>query len=663
MAKIWQLQRGASALPDGGVQFSVWAPRAKRVRVRLTSEGEGEFELTQSENGVFETTVRGAAAGSEYGFVLDSEDKLLPDPVSRFQPHGVHGPSRVVDPRTFQWTDESWRGIAMRELVIYELHVGTFTREGTFEAIIPLLRGLRHELGVTAIEIMPVAQFPGSRNWGYDGVELYAVQNSYGGPDGLKALVNAAHAEGLAVILDCVYNHMGPEGNYLPLYGPYFTEKYKTPWGPALNYDDADSDEVRRYVVDNTLYWVTEYHVDGLRLDAVHGIFDFSAKHLLQEIVENVHAQAEQLGRNVVVIGESDLNDPKLIRPIDQFGFGLDGQWSDDFHHAVHALLTEEKLGYYSDFGRAEHVADSLREPFVYNGAFSAHRRRRHGGTSEGLPRERFVVAIQNHDQIGNRASGDRLSTTLAADQLRLAAALLLLSPYVPLMFMGEEYGETNPFQYFVSHGDPKLVEAVRAGRQKEFEAFGWGDDVPDPQSEETFERSKLDRERAAEPEHAAVYALYRDLLALREEEPMLLPDGASISVTEKEGCIVLLRHAKEVHDGNGGALVTVFNCTGVQRDVALPESLGGGRWTLRLTTDALGYGGQGRNVVEIGGEEMAVGAGTGAWSAEASAQGADRGALGDGGPFDSPRRLMESESAKRMLTMPPWSAAVYIRQ
>jgi len=663
MAKIWQLQRGASVLPDGSVHFSVWAPRARRVRVRLTSDGEGEFELTERENGVFEASVRGARAGSEYGFVLDSEDKLLPDPVSRFQPHGVHGPSRVVDPRALSWTDDGWRGVAMRDLVIYELHVGTFTPEGTFEAIIPLLRGLRRELGVTAIEIMPVAQFPGSRNWGYDGVELYAVQNSYGGPDGLKALVNAAHAEGLAVILDCVYNHIGPEGNYLPLYGPYFTEKYKTPWGPALNYDDADSDEVRRYVVDNALYWVTEYHVDGLRLDAVHGIFDFSAKHLLQEIVENVHAQAAQVGRTVVVIGESDLNDPKLIRPIEQFGYGLDGQWSDDFHHAVHALLTEETLGYYSDFGGADQVAESLREPFVYDGCFSSHRRRRHGGSSEGLPREKFVVAIQNHDQIGNRASGDRLTTTLAPDQLRLAAALLLLSPYVPLIFMGQEYGETNPFQYFVSHGDPQLVEAVREGRRKEFEAFGWGDDVPDPHSEDTFQHSKLDRRRAAEAEHAAVFALYRDLLALRDEEPMLLPDGAAISVSEQDGCIVLLRQAKDAPDRHGGALLALFNCTRAQRDVPLPDALGSGRWTLRLTTDALGYGGQGRNVAEIGGEEMAVGAGTDAWSAAGSGGGADRGALGDGGPFDSPRRLMESESHKRMVAMPPWSAALYIRQ
>ena len=659
MSNLWQLQRGASVLSDEGVRFSVWAPRASRVRVRLTSEekGEGDYDLARDENGVFEAVVREARAGTEYGFILDDNEKLLPDPVSRFQPHGVHGPSSVVDPKTFQWSDAAWRGVAMRDLVIYELHVGTFTPEGTFAAITPFLRGLRRELGVNAIEIMPVAQFPGSRNWGYDGVELYAVQNTYGGPDGLKQLVNAAHAEGLAVILDVVYNHVGPEGNYLPLYGPYFTEKYKTPWGPALNYDDADSDEVRRYIIDNALYWVTEYHADGLRLDAVHGIFDFSAKHLLQEIVEEVHAQADQLGRRVVVIGESDLNDPKLIRPIEQYGYGLDGQWSDDFHHAVHALLTEETLGYYADFGAAGHVAAALREPFVYAGSFSPHRKRRHGGSSEGLPREKFVVATQNHDQIGNRASGDRLSTVLEPDQLRLSAALLLLSPYVPLIFMGQEYGETNPFQYFVSHSDAQLVDAVRAGRRQEFVSFGWGDDVPDPQSEETFRRSTLDRARAHQPEHAAIFALYRDLLVLRDEEPMLLPDGAELSVTEREGCITVLRRPRDARVENASGLLAVFNCTGEARDVPLPDNASG-RWTLRLTTDAADYGGEGRAAEEIDGEEMAVGAGRGAWSAR-------HGSLGAVAQSDRPRRLMNADGGgtTRTVAIPPWTAALYVRQ
>ena len=658
MTTLWHLQRGARVIPGEGVRFSVWAPRASRVRVRLTSEEGGEHELARRENGVFEAVVRDASAGSEYGFVLDDSDKPLPDPVSRFQPHGVHGPSSVVDPNAFRWTDAGWRGLAMRDLVIYELHVGTFTPEGTFRGVIPFLRGLRRELGVTAIEIMPVAQFPGSRNWGYDGVELYAVQNTYGGPEGLKELVDAAHAEGLGVILDVVYNHIGPEGNYLPLYGPYFTEKYKTPWGPALNYDDSDSDDVRRYVVDNALYWITEYHVDGLRLDAVHGIFDFSATHLLQEIASAVHSQAEQIGRSIVVIGESDLNDPKLIRSPEQYGYGLDGQWSDDFHHAVHALLTEETLGYYSDFGRVDEVTASLREPFVYNGSFSAHRRRKHGGSSEGLPREKFVVAIQNHDQIGNRASGDRLSTILQPDQQRLAAALLLLSPYVPLLFMGQEYGETNPFQYFVSHGDRELVEAVRIGRRKEFESFGWGEDVPDPQAEETFRRSIPDRARASQPQHAALFALYRDLLTLRDEEPMLRPDGAEIDVDERDGVITLLRRARAgAHMGAGASqsLLAIFNCTAESRDVALP-SAAGSRWTLRLTTDATGYGGEGRFGDDVVNEPVAVGAGQKNWSGEKS--------LGQVKLSDAPRRLLKQESdVKSSVVMPPWTAALYIRQ
>ena len=642
MTHLWHLERGASVTPGAGVHFSVWAPRAKRVRVRLTSGAE--HQLARGDHGVFEAFADEVRVGADYGFVIDDSDTMLPDPVSRLQPQGVHGPSRVVDPNTFPWTDREWRGVAMRDLVIYELHTGTFTGEGTFASVIPYLRGLRRELGVTAIEIMPVAQFPGTHNWGYDGVDLYAVQNSYGGPDGLKQLVDAAHAEDLAVILDVVYNHVGPEGNYLSSYGPYFTEKYKTPWGPALNYDDAESDQVRRYVVDNALYWITEYHIDGLRLDAVHGIFDFSAKHLLQEIVEAVHEQAKRLDRHALVIAESDLNDPKLIRPIEAYGYGLDGQWSDDFHHAVHALLTGEKLGYYADFGAVEHLAASLREPFVYDGTFSPHRRRKHGGRSEGLPREKFVVATQNHDQVGNRATGDRLSTIVTAEQLRLGSALLLLSPYVPLIFMGEEYGETNPFLYFVSHGDPALVDAVRSGRKREFESFGWGESVPDPQAEETFRRSILDRGRAARPEHAAVFALYRDLLALRDEEPMLRPDGADVTVDERDGCITLLRTPRRGTQDTG-TLLAIFNCTDGARDVSLPDAKHGS-WTLRLTTDAAGYGGAERGVWSVEGEPWS---GDGAWRAE---------------PGDEPLRLMVSEPApKRAVSMPPWTAALYIRR
>jgi maltooligosyltrehalose trehalohydrolase len=632
MTAVWKLERGANVCRTA-VRFSVWAPNASRVRVRLTN-ARREHELTHVGDGVFECTVPDIGAGADYGFLLDDGDQLLPDPVSRFQPDGVHGASRVVDPNAFRWTDDAWRGIAMADLVIYELHVGVFTSAGTFAAVISHLRGLR-ELGVTAIEIMPVAQFPGARNWGYDGVELYAVQNSYGGPDELRRLVDAAHAEGLGVILDVVYNHVGPEGNYLPLYGPYFTEKYKTPWGPALNYDDAHSDDVRRYVVDNALYWVTEYHVDGLRLDAIHGIFDFSPKHLVQEIAETVHAQGDGLGRRVVVIGESDLNDPRVVRGVKEHGYGLDAQWSDDFHHAVHAALTGETLGYYADFGDVEWIAAALREPFAYDGRWSHHRKRKHGGPSAGLPRERFVVAIQNHDQIGNRASGDRLSSTLTAEQFRLATALLLLSPYVSLLFMGQEYGETNPFQYFVSHGDDQLVQAVRDGRRKEFESFGWGDEVPDPQSAHTFRRSLLDRDKASHPEHAAILALHRDLLALRAAEPSLRPDGASIVVSFDVGVITLSRTPR---DESGRAFVAIFNCADAEREVSLPSAVAG-CWSLRFSTDARRYGG-GERVSQPIEEEAVVGASAGAhgdWNGRG-----------------------ESASSTRRVTLPAWVAALY---
>ncbi|HEY0994982.1 MAG TPA: malto-oligosyltrehalose trehalohydrolase, partial [Gemmatimonadaceae bacterium] len=451
---------GAQLLPGGGVRFSVWAPFAERVAVRVRAAGHGPVRLhalERGERGDWSGEVAEAGAGDDYWFVLAREGEAprdLPDPRSRWQPEGVHGPSRIVAPGDWRWTDEGWRGVAMPELVIYELHVGTFTREGTFDAAIRELPALR-ELGVTAIELMPVAEFPGARNWGYDGVHLYATQSSYGGPDGLRRLVDAAHRTGLAVILDVVYNHLGPEGNYLDAFGPYFTGAYRTPWGRALNYDGPDSDEVRGWVLDNARQWIRDYHVDGLRLDAVHGIFDHGAVHLLEEIAAAVHAEGDAAGRRAVCIAESDLNDPRVVRATAEGGYALDAQWADDFHHAVHALLTGERSGYYADFGEAGQVAAALREPFVYAGQYSPHRRRRHGAPSTGIPRDRFVVAIQNHDQVGNRATGDRLAGLVEPARYRLAASLLLLSPYVPLIFMGEEYGETNPFQYFVHHSDP----------------------------------------------------------------------------------------------------------------------------------------------------------------------------------------------------------------
>ncbi|MBX6333569.1 MAG: malto-oligosyltrehalose trehalohydrolase, partial [Gemmatimonadaceae bacterium] len=492
-SSLWSLERGATVLADGTTRFAVWAPRATRVDVVITAgPSAGRHALAAHAGGVFEGVVPGAGAGTDYAYSLDGGPPR-PDPMSRWQPHGVHGPSRVVDPRTFTWTDAGWTGIAMPDYVFYELHVGTFTAAGTFDAVIPHLAELA-ALGVTAIELMPVAQFPGTRNWGYDGVHPFAAQNSYGGPEGLARLVDAAHAHGLAVALDVVYNHLGPEGNYLGEFGPYFTDTYHTPWGAAVNFDGPGSDEVRRYVIDNALSWVTDFHVDALRLDAVHGIFDASAEHILAELAARVHAQGARLGRRIQVIAESDLNDPRLVRPRARGGYALDAQWSDDFHHAVHVALTGERRGYYAGFHGARDVAAALERRFVYEGQYAPHRDRRHGASATDVPADRFVIAIQNHDQVGNRARGERLASLVPFASLELAASLLLLAPYVPLLFMGEEYGETHPFQYFVSHTDPALVEAVRRGREAELESFAWEGPIPDPGAEATFTRSVLDR-------------------------------------------------------------------------------------------------------------------------------------------------------------------------
>ncbi len=587
VSTTWRLERGAT-VGEGATRFAVWAPNAERVVVRvLTGAGVGEHALERGADGVHAGEVPGVAAGDDYAYALDGGPDR-PDPASRWQPEGVHGPSRVVDPWRFAWTDAAWRGCEMAELAIYELHVGTFTDAGTFDAVIPRLRELR-ELGITAIEIMPVAQFPGARNWGYDGVELYAPQHSYGGPDALRRLVDAAHATGLAVVLDVVYNHVGPEGNYLGEFGPYFTDTYRTPWGRAVNYDGPDSDEVRRFVLDNARYWVTEFHIDALRLDAVHGIFDFGARHLLAELAHAVHAVGHALGRRVLVIAESDLNDPRLVRPPARGGFGLDAQWADDFHHAVHVALTGERSGYYAGYAGTRDIAAALAHRYVYEGQHAPHRRRRHGASAVDVPADRFVVFVQNHDQVGNRAAGERLAALVDHERLKLAAALLLLSPYVPLLFMGEEYGETRPFLYFVSHGDAALVEAVRAGRRAEFASFGWSDDVPDPQSEETFARSRLDRsELTRGPRHAQLLALHRDLLHIRLEEPALRPGSASIEVqSSAEREWITLTLARE----NAAALVACFNLAEEPREVPLPAARGV-CWRIRFSTRNARYGG-----------------------------------------------------------------------
>ncbi len=592
-SRPWQLDLGARLLGPDCVRFRVWAPRAKTVSVRLLGRNSPPIPLQVQDLGYFEADVPGVVEGDRYLYVLNSEQER-PDPASRFQPEGVHGPSAVVDPRAFRWTDQGWRGLTRDGLVIYELHVGTFTREGTFQAVIPLLDYLQRDVGVTAIELMPVAQFPGTRNWGYDGVYLFAPQASYGGPSGLRLLVDACHAKGLGVILDVVYNHLGPEGNYLGDFGPYFTDRYWTPWGAAINYDGPDSDEVRRYIIDNALHWITEYHIDGLRLDAVHSIYDFGARHILRELTDAVHAQAERLGRSALVIAESDLNDIRIIAPPEEGGYGLDAQWNDDFHHALHALLTGERDGYYQDFGRLDQVATAMQDGFVYTGQRSAYRRRRHGSVSRGRPPSRFVVFAQNHDQVGNRARGDRLSTLISFDALKVAAAAVLLAPNIPLLFMGEEYGERAPFLYFIDHGDPGLVEAVRRGRKAEFAAFGWTGDIPDPQDPTTFERSRVRPGKPTDPQQAALLRWYCRLIALRRSVLALAASESSeaghrVQTDDAQQILTLHRWAA---DGSAALICLGFNKEPASFNLHPPQ----GTWRLALCSEAADFGGSGED-------------------------------------------------------------------
>jgi len=544
--KPWTLELGAN-VSDEGVRFRVWAPAVTSISLVVAEESK-EILMDPEGNGYFTTFFGGAKSRMRYFYLLNG-NQLRPDPVSQFQPEGVHGPSEVIDPEEFKWQDQDWRGIPLEKMILYEIHTGTFTREGTFEAVIPYLDYLRKDLGVTAVELMPVAQFSGERNWGYDGVYLYAPQNSYGGPGGLKKLINACHQKGLAVILDVVYNHLGPEGNYLNDYGPYFTKRYRTPWGRAINFDGPESDEVRRFIIDNTLYWITKYHIDGLRIDAVHGIFDFSARHILFDIKEEVQRQAKNLGRHIVVIAESNLNDVRVINPPGRGGYGLDAQWNDDFHHSLHTLLTREHNGYYQDFGDVHQMVKALREGFVYTGQYSSFRKRRHGNSSKHLPPTKFVVFSQNHDQVGNRMKGDRLSTLVPFEALKLAAGVVLLSANIPLLFMGEEYGEQAPFRYFVSHTDPALVDAVRIGRQKEFAAFQPQGDIPDPQSEETFLLSKIHLDLHRHGNHKILFEFYRTMLKYRKEIPTLShlsKKKMDVEVCKEGPLLVMRRRYKE---------------------------------------------------------------------------------------------------------------------
>ncbi|MEW6378150.1 MAG: malto-oligosyltrehalose trehalohydrolase [bacterium] len=507
---------GAHYLGKGKSEFAVWAPFRKSVAVNIVSPEARIIPMDRDLRGYWKALVEGVPPGARYLFRLDDQMDR-PDPASHFQPEGVHKASLLVDHQAFEWEDTCWRGIELSKMITYELHVGTFTREGTFEAIIPRLDEIR-DIGLNTIEIMPVAQFPGERNWGYDGVYPYAVQNSYGGPHGLKKLVNESHRRGIAVILDVVYNHFGPEGNYVRDYGPYFSSRYRTPWGDAINFDDTYNTEVRNFFIENALHWFLNYHIDALRLDAIHAIFDMSARPFLLELAEKVEELSKQAGRKFRLIAENDLNDPKVIRPRELGGYGLDAHWCDDFHHALHTLLTGENSGYYLDFGRMEHLVTSLREGFVYSGQYSRYRHKNHGSSSLDRGADQMVVFAQNHDQVGNRMLGERLSTLVDFESMKLAAGVLLLSPYLPLLFMGEEYGETAPFLYFISHSDPALVEAVRKGRREEFGEFTWLEEPPDPQDPRTFVNSKIHWEGRKNGKQGILLNFYQDLITLRRE-------------------------------------------------------------------------------------------------------------------------------------------------
>jgi maltooligosyltrehalose trehalohydrolase len=521
---------GAKPTVGGTYEFVVWAPHHSCVNLCLFANGERNtdsggvsrspevVEMQRNEFGYFRAEVANVSSGARYVYRLGPSSLECPDPASRFQPEGVHGSSELVDLNEFVWTDGNWKAPTLKQSIFYELHVGTFTREGTLGAATEKFPELA-KLGVTTIELMPVAQFPGTRNWGYDGVYPYAVQNSYGGPQALQRFVNAAHGHGLAVALDVVYNHLGPEGNYLGQFGPYFTQKYTTPWGQAINFDGPQSEPVRRYFIDNAIQWIEDYHIDVLRLDAVHGIFDFSATHFLAVLQAEISETAKRLGREVTLVAESNLNDARVLLSGERGGYGIRAQWSDDFHHSMHALLTKEKEGYYRDFGQLADLAVVLRDGWLYQGQYSAFRKRLHGNSPRGIVRSSFLVCAQNHDQVGNRQFGERLSQLVGFEAQKLAAGLVLLSPFVPLLFMGEEYGEKSPFLYFTDHGDHNLVEAVRKGRRAEFEEFGWGQAMPDPQDPETFEKSKL---RGSEAEHHQVLRkLYQKLITFRREHDL----------------------------------------------------------------------------------------------------------------------------------------------
>jgi maltooligosyltrehalose trehalohydrolase len=532
-------------------EFAVWAPGARKVAVKI---GDRPYPMRgPSERGWWRVAVESAGPGTDYGFVLDDDPQAWPDPRSQWQPHGVHGMSRVYDQAAFLWSDRRWQAPPLEKAVVYELHVGTFTPKGTFDSAIERLDYLAG-LGITHVELMPVAAFPGGQGWGYDGASLFAVTEQYGGPDGLKRLVDACHARGLAVLLDVVYNHFGPVGNYSGKFGPYMTDRHRTPWGGAVNFEDWGSDEVRRFFCDNALMWLRDYHIDGLRLDAVHEYVDRSAIHFMEQLSDEVKELSAKLGRRLVLIAESDLNDPRVVKPKELGGYGMDAQWSDDFHHALFTVLKREgeEKGYYVDFGTMAKLAKALTNVFVQDGTtYSKYRGRRHGRPVEGLSRHQFLGFIQNHDQVGNRAVGDRIDQVVGMDRAKVAAGLVLTAPFIPMIFQGEEFAASTPFQYFADHDDPEMARSVKEGRRGEFAAFGWNpEEIPDPEDAETFRRSKLNWDEVHEGRHEEMLGWYRRLIELRHSSAALndgAPGQTKVSFDEEKKWLVMERGAVTV--------------------------------------------------------------------------------------------------------------------
>ena len=584
----WQLPIGAHIIKaehgSWQVHFRVWAPKVHTLSLCQTIDSDRCILMQQEAHGYFSCTIETDVWPIEYMYALDAKTRR-PDPASRFQPYGVHKASRVVDPDALQWQDAawqdpSWKGIALEDYIIYELHVGLFTQEATFEAIIDKLSHLK-QLGITAIELMPVVEFAGSRNWGYDGTYPFTPHHAYGGPDGLKKLINACHMQGIAVILDVVYNHLGPAGNYLDAFGPYFTDRYKTPWGSAINYDGPYCDPVREYFINNALYWLSEYHVDALRLDAIHAIFDNSALHILQELKCAFEKQASQLGRRAYLIAESDLNDVKIINPVEKGGYGIDSQWNDDFHHSAYALFTKDHWGYFQDFGSIKQLAKAIEEGFVYDGIWSEYRKKCFGSSSLEQPGKQFVISLETHDQIANACQGKRFNTLVTPEKYRLASMLLFCSPNIPFLFMGQEWASEAPFLYFTSFDDEDLARAVSEGYIKENLVPGGDPKLLNPQNEQRFIDSKLNWQDVTRSDKSVILSFYEELIALRKRLTCLSncrKDLTKVSCDDTANWLTLFRS-----DDDGTKALLIANCSDTDQEI--PVFFEKGSWKLEFVS------------------------------------------------------------------------------